>query len=90
MLAQKVLNNFIAIPRSGIMYEETVTVAELFEEELVSLQEQHDKLVDENTHDSRLTAQKIAHIIEYFKLRLEMLDYDMEDAYGVGPRRTLH
>jgi 2-keto-4-pentenoate hydratase len=72
------------------MYEETVTVAELFEEELLALEEQQQKLLAENTEGSRETAAKIAHIIEYFKLRLELLDYDIEDAYGVGSNQTLH
>ena len=72
------------------MYEESVTVAELFEEELIAIEEQYDKLIGENTMDSRLTAKKLEHIIEYFKLRLQLLDYDMEDAYGVGTKQTLH
>jgi tRNA(His) 5'-end guanylyltransferase len=72
------------------MYEESVTVAELFEEELIAIEEQYDKLIEENTMDSRLTAKKLEHIIEYFKLRLQLLDYDMEDAYGVGTKQTLH
>ena len=70
--------------------EETVTIGELFEEELLALEEQHQKLIDENTQDSRLTAQKIANVIEYFKLRLDLLEYDMNDAYGVGSNETLH
>lgn len=72
------------------MFEETVTVAELFEEELLALEEQHKKLIEENTELAKDTAAKIAHIIEYFKLRLELLDYDIEDAYGVGSNETLH
>ena len=47
------------------MYE-TVTVAELFEEELESLEEQYDTLIEEDTQTSKLTAQKIANVIEYF------------------------
>jgi len=70
--------------------EETVTVGEIFEEELAALEEQHQKLIDENTHESRLTAKKIEHIMEYFKLRLELLDYDINDAYGAGSNQTLH
>lgn len=72
------------------MYTESVTVAELYEEELVALEEQRQKLIEENTQESRLTAQKLDHIIEYFQLRLEMLEYGMEDAYGVGAKKTLH
>jgi hypothetical protein len=70
--------------------DETVTVAQLFEEELAALEGQHGKLIEENTHESRLTAKKIEHIIEYFKLRLDLLDYDIETAYGVGTDATLH
>jgi len=72
------------------MYEETVTVEELFEEELLALEEQHQRLVEENTPSSREVATKIANIIEYFKLRLELLEYDINDAYGVGSSETLH
>ena len=68
----------------------TVTVAQLFEEELTALEGQRDRLIEENTHESRLTAKKIEHIIEYFKLRLDLLDYDIETAYGVGTDATLH
>lgn len=71
-------------------YEDAVTVGELFEEELLALEEQHARLIEENTQDSRLTAQKIEHVIEYFKLRLELLDYDINDAYGVDGKQTLH
>jgi hypothetical protein len=70
--------------------DETVTVAQLFEEELTALEGQRDRLIEENTHESRLTAKKIEHIIEYFKLRLDLLDYDIETAYGVGTDATLH
>jgi len=70
--------------------DETVTVAQLFEEELTALEGQRDRLIEENTHESRLTAKKIEHIIEYFKLRLDLLDYDIETAYGVGTNATLH
>lgn len=71
------------------MYE-TVTVAELFEEELEALEEQHQKLLEESTETSKETAAKIAHVIEYFKLRLDLLEYSMEDAYGVKISKTLH
>lgn len=71
-------------------YEDAVTVGELFEEELFNLEQQHAKLIEENTHESRLTAKKIEHVIEYFKLRLELLDYDINEAYGVDIKQTLH
>ena len=71
------------------MYE-TVSVAELFEEELAALEEQHQRLIDENSFDSRQTAQKIANVIEYFKVRLGVLDETMEEIYGVPGNKTLH
>ena len=71
------------------MYE-TVSVAELFEEELAALEEQHQRLIEENSFDSRQTAQKIANVIEYFKLRLGVLDETMEEVYGVDENKTLH
>ena len=71
------------------MYE-TVSVEQLFEEELAALEEQHQRLLDENTFDSRQTAQKIANVIEYFKLRLGVLDETLDEAYGVGSDKTLH
>jgi hypothetical protein len=71
------------------MYE-TVSVEQLFEEELAALEEQHQRLIDENTFDSRHTAQKIANVIEYFKLRLGVLEETLEDVYGVDENKTLH
>jgi len=71
------------------MYE-TVSVEQLFEEELAALEEQHQRLIDENTFDSRCTAQKIANVIEYFKLRLGVLEETMEEVYGVDENKTLH
>jgi len=71
------------------MYE-TVSVEQLFEEELAALEEQHQRLIDENTFDSRHTAQKIANVIEYFKLRLGVLEETMEEVYGVDENKTLH
>jgi hypothetical protein len=74
------------------MYEETVSVEQLFEEELEALEEQHQRLIDENTFQSRQTAQKIEAVIEYFNLRLDALEYGFEEAYGIGSskRKTLH
>ena len=71
------------------MYE-TVSVEQLFEEELAALEEQHQRLIDENTFDSRHTAQKIANVIQYFQLRLGVLDETMEEVYGVSENNTLH
>lgn len=71
------------------MYE-TVSVEQLFEEELAALEEQHQKLLDENTFESRQTAQKIANVIEYFKLRLGVIEETMDEVYGVSKHNTLH
>ena len=68
------------------MYE-TVTVAELFEEELAALEEQHELLLEENTFESRTTAKKLSHVIEYFKSRLGIEEHD--DYVDPG-NNTLH
>jgi|TARA_B110000211_G_C13583953_1_gene337477 hypothetical protein len=49
---------------------ETVSVYELFQEELDTLQEQYDILIDRNTKTSLLTAESISHVIDYFEARL--------------------
>lgn len=70
------------------MEYETVSVAELFEEELVALEEQHEELLEKNTYESRTTAAKISHVIEYFKNRLGIMD---EEDYLANPgNNTLH
>ena len=71
------------------MYE-TVSVEQLFEEELAALEEQHQRLLDENTFESRQTAQKIANVIEYFKLRLGVIEETIDEVYGVSKHNTLH
>jgi len=72
------------------MYEDVVTVAELFEEELEALILQHEKLLRENTNDSRNIAQSLEHVIRYFRVRLGHTDEDLESVYGAGPEETLH
>ena len=71
------------------MYE-TVSVEQLFEEELAALEEQHQRLLDENTFESRQTAQKIANVIEYFQLRLGVIEETIDEVYGVSKHNTLH
>jgi len=71
------------------MYE-TVSVEQLYEEELEALEEQHQKLLDENTFESRQTAQKIANVIEYFKVRLGIVNETIDEVYGVPKNNTLH
>lgn len=69
---------------------ETVSVQQLFEEELEALQDQHERLIEEDTPESTDCARKIAHVIEYFKLRLGVLEETMEQIYGAPPNRTKH
>jgi response regulator RpfG family c-di-GMP phosphodiesterase len=83
------LNNCAEQLGVGAMYE-TVSVEQLFEEELEALEEQHQRLIDENTFESRHTAQKIANVIEYFKLRLGVSDETMDEVYGYSKNDTLH
>ena len=71
------------------MYE-TVSVEELFEEELAALEEQHQKLLEENSVDSKRVAQRIACVIEYFKARLGVIEETMEELYGASSNKTLH
>ena len=76
--------------KGKLMHYETVSVEQLYEEELAALEEQHQKLLDENTFQSRQTAQKIANVIEYFKVRLGIVEETVEEVYGVGGDKTLH
>ena len=73
-------------------YAQSVTVEELFEEEIAALEEHHEALIQENTHESLTGAHKIEAVIEYFNLRLDALEYGFEEAYGIGSskRNTLH
>ena len=72
------------------MYEDVVTVAELFEEELEALVIQHEKLITENTSRSLEVASSLDHVIKYFKVRLGHTEDDLESVYGAGPEETLH
>jgi|TARA_B100001094_G_scaffold118529_1_gene114289 hypothetical protein len=49
---------------------ETVSVEQLFQEELDALIEQYEVLVNKGTSTSLLTAERIEHVIEYFEARL--------------------
>jgi len=49
---------------------ETVSVAELFQEELDALRDQYDKLIDRGTDTSLTTAENLEHVIRYFEARL--------------------
>lgn len=71
------------------MYE-TISVEQLFEEELEALVAQHEKLIAENTKDSMLIAERILPVIEYFKARLGLLEESVDEMYGVPENHTLH
>ena len=51
-------------------YIETVTVEELFQEELDALREQYDVLIDKGTKTSLTAAENLEHVIRYFEARL--------------------
>jgi hypothetical protein len=63
-------------------YTETVTVEELFKEELEQLQEQHKILVDSGSEDSLRTAREIESVIRYFQIRLGLLEQGIQEAYA--------
>ena len=71
--------------------DEVVSVAELFEEELAVLVEQHDILTRKNTRDSIIAAESLLHVINYFRIRLGIeTGTEIEDLYGAGPDETIH
>lgn len=49
---------------------ETVSVGELFQEELDALREQYDILIDKGTDSSLEAAENLEHVIRYFESRL--------------------
>ena len=49
---------------------ETVSVGELFQEELDCLKEQYDNLIDKGTTTSLKAAEDLEHVIRYFEARL--------------------
>ena len=71
------------------MYE-TVSVEELFQEELEALQAQHEKLIAEGTREGMLIAERLLPVIEYFKARLGLADESLDELYGVPEDHTLH
>ena len=68
---------------------ETVSVAELFQEELDALREQYDTLIDKGTNTSLTAAENLEHVIRYFEARLgQTTELYFE---GIpGPDDTLH
>ena len=70
-------------------YYETVTVAELFQEELDCLREQYDKLIGNGTDQSLRAAENLEHVIRYFEARLGQTT-ELYFEGSPGPDDTLH
>ena len=68
---------------------ETVSVAELLQEELDALRDQYDKLIDRGTDTSLTTAENLEHVIRYFEARLGQTT-DLYFEGEPGPDDTLH
>lgn len=49
---------------------ETISVEELFQEELDALREQYDVLIGKGTNTSLQAAENLEHVIRYFEARL--------------------
>lgn len=73
-----------------MVYEETVSVEELFEEELQALEAQYTKLSSSTERSSQLAAESLVHVIAYFRVRLGYEGDDFETVYGSYPDRTIH
>ena len=70
--------------------EDLISVADLFQEELDVLIEQHGILTEKNTTESVLAAESLLHVIAYFRVRLGYEGDDFETVYGSYPDRTIH
>lgn len=71
-------------------YDETVSVEELFEEELQALETQYTKLNESKELASQKAAESLLHVIAYFRVRLGYEGDDFETVYGTYPDRTIH
>ena len=70
--------------------EETVSVEELFEEELAALEYQYNKLIKTESDPGAIkAAESLLHVIAYFRVRLGQ-EEDFETVYGAYPDRTIH
>lgn len=69
---------------------EAITVEQLYEEELLLLCEQRERLLSINTAASKRTAKKIQIVIDYFRKRLQRHTEDILLAEGAPPHATLH
>jgi hypothetical protein len=72
--------------------EETVTVEELYQEELDALVEQHKILLEEGGEDNQRIADSLLHVIAYFRARIGAEDdFDVAEIYGIIPSdQTIH
>ena len=68
---------------------ETVSVAELFQEELDCLREQYDLLIGKGTEHSLQAAEDLEHVIRYFEARLGQ-NTELYFEGGPGPNDTFH
>ncbi len=71
-------------------YEETVSVEELYQEELTLLETQYDRLCRLDTESARKAADTLLHVIAYFRVRLGYEEHDLEEVFGPDPDRTIH
>ena len=67
---------------------ETITVQQLFEEELEALRERYDSLIGQGTEDNLKEAENLEHVIRYFEARLGQTT----SVYADGPNQddTVH
>lgn len=71
------------------VHYETISVEQLFQEELDALREQYDILIDKGTNTSLRAAEDLEHVIRYFEARLgQTTELYYEGA--PGPDDTLH
>jgi hypothetical protein len=73
-----------------LTYDETVSVEELFEEELQALEVQYTRLSESTELGSQKAAESLLHVIAYFRVRLGYEGDDFETVYGSYPDRTIH
>ena len=73
----------------SMSYYETVTVEELFQEELDALREQYDILIGKGTDTSLTAAENLEHVIRYFEARLGQTT-ELYFEGSPGPDDTLH
>lgn len=74
---------------------ETITLEQLFNEELEALVDQQERLIEEDTPETRALAHNLGYVIAYFKARLnsddplDVMDTVSSQLSNILPR-TLH